>query len=275
MANVGPEYFNSAISTLFIIFSTMMIVKCVEKPYRTIGLIFFLFFSITLDFIFNAYRQGLAFLFVALSLHYYSTNRKRMSLLMFIIGLGFHWSSIIIAFAVFLCRFISVRLAMRLNIFVIFLTLVAAIVPLKIIPLISKILLIGSFGSPYVLKITHYLDSPIAYFYDLNMLGRMPLIISVIAVLSYVYIYRKIIPDFYYKLIIILMVYCLVFLEMSYSFRNYYWVLPLIPLIMANTPSFLQSDSAKKSALFIALLFHITLSITGYYTSGIIPMIFA
>lgn len=275
MANVGPEYFNITISTLFIIFSIMMIVKCVEKPYRTIGLVFFLFFSITLDFIFNAYRQGLAFLFVALSLHYYSSNRKRMSLLMFIIGLGFHWSSIVVAMAVVLCRFISVRLAVRLNVVVIFLTLVAAMIPLKIIPLISKILLLGSFGSPYVLKITHYLDSPIAYFYDLNLLGRMPLIISVIATLSYVYIYRNFIPEFFYKLIIILMVYCLLFLEMSYSFRNYYWVLPLMPLIMANTPCFVESSKAKKSVLFTALLFHVILSITGYYTSGIMPMIFA
>lgn len=194
---------------------------------------------------------------------------------MFIIGLGFHWSSIVVAIAIFLCRFISIRLAMRLNIAIMFLTLVAALVPLKIIPLISKILFIGSFGSPYILKITRYLDSPIAYFYDLNMLGRMPLIISVIATLLYVYIYRNFIPEFLYKLIIVLMVYCLLFLEMSYSFRNYYWVLPLMPLIMANTPCFVQSNRAKRSVLFVAFLFHVILSITGYYTSGIMPMIFA
>ncbi|EQA1694345.1 EpsG family protein, partial [Enterobacter hormaechei] len=230
---------------------------------------------ITLDFIFNAYRQGLAFLFVALSLSYFSKNRKKISLLMFIIGLGFHWSSIIVAMAVLARRFISLRLAIRLNVIILVLTLVAAIVPLKIIPFISSVLLLGSFGSPYVLKITHYLDSPIAYFYDLNMLGRMPLIMTVIATLTYIYIYRRVIPVFYYKLVIILMLYCLLFLEMSYSFRNYYWVLPVLPLIMANTPAFLKGNNEKKSALFLALLFHIILSITGYYTSGIMPMIFA
>lgn len=275
LANVQPEYFNTTISNLFILFSIVMITRCVEKPYQTIGLVFFLFFSITLDFIFNAYRQGLAFLFVALSLSYFSKNRKKISLLMFIIGLGFHWSSIIVAMAVLARRFISLRLAIRLNVIILVLTLVAAIVPLKIIPFISSVLLLGSFGSPYVLKITHYLDSPIAYFYDLNMLGRMPLIMTVIATLTYIYIYRRVIPVFYYKLVIILMLYCLLFLEMSYSFRNYYWVLPVLPLIMANTPAFLKGNNEKKSALFLALLFHIILSITGYYTSGIMPMIFA
>lgn len=274
LADVEPLYFNRILSTLFILISIVVILKCVAKPYQTLGLVFFLFFSITLDFVFNAYRQGFAFLFVALSLHYFSENRKKKSALMFLIGLGFHWSSIVVAIAILVHRFISLRLARRLNVVVLLLTSVAAVVPLKIIPFVSAVLLAGSFGSPYALKVIHYLDSPIAYFYDLNMLGRLPLMIAVITTLIYVFIYRNIIPVLFYKVIIILMLYCLLFLEMSYSFRNYYWVLPFLPLLMANMPCFVKNNNERKSALVIALLFHLILSITGYYTSGIMPMIF-
>ncbi|WP_426724121.1 hypothetical protein [Enterobacter cloacae complex sp. 339J8] len=275
LADVEPLYFNRILSTLFILISIVVILKCVAKPYQTLGLVFFYFF-LSLLILFSM-LIGKVLLFY--SWHYlciiFQTIGKKNQHLCFSLGLVFigHPLSLLLSFSA--ARFISLRLARRLNVVVLLLTSVAAVVPLKIIPFVSAVLLAGSFGSPYALKVIHYLDSPIAYFYDLNMLGRLPLMIAVITTLIYVFIYRNIIPVLFYKVIIILMLYCLLFLEMSYSFRNYYWVLPFLPLLMANMPCFVKNNNnERKSALVIALLFHLILSITGYYTSGIMPMIF-
>ncbi|MFS7194591.1 EpsG family protein [Rahnella inusitata] len=272
--DVEPVFFNHLFSVLFIFLAVLMIKKSVNKPYQSLGLVFFLFFSITLDFVFNAYRQGMAFLFIAISLCYFFQNHKKRAILFFIIGLGFHWSSIVVALAVILRKFLSFKNAVRLNILIFIMTTIAMVIPLHIIPLVTFILSKVSFVSPYILKITGYLDSPIAYFYDLNFMGRLPMIASVLAMLSIFYIYRKVIPQFFYKIVMILMLYCLSFLEMSYSFRNYYWVLPFLPIIMANIPEYLNSAKGKKSALVIVSVLHMMLAITGYYTSGIMPLIF-
>ncbi|WP_147288293.1 hypothetical protein [Hafnia alvei] len=166
------------------------------------------------------------------------------------------------------------RNAVRLNLAIIVFTLLAAALPLKIIPVIGNMLSVVNFGSPYISKIIGYINSPIAYFYDLNMLGRLPLIVAALVMLIVTYLYRKVIPEIYYKVTIILMLYCLFFLEMSYSFRNYYWVLPILPFLMANIPAWLHTSRGRRSAIIIMTAFHLILSITGYYTSGIMALIF-
>lgn len=272
--DVSTEFFNKMFSTTFILLVGFVVTICTCRPYRTLTLVFFLFFSITLDFVFNAYRQGMAFLFILLFLHFYNLGRRKKALVWFFIALGFHWSSIVVFLALFLRNFLSMRYTIRLNLILIIVTFIAAVIPLGIVNIIGDILSIVTLGSPYVTKIMMYLQSPVAYFYDLNMLGRLPLMIAVLSMLFIIYIYRHVIPKFYYKIIVILMTYCFVFLEMSYSFRNYYWVLPILPFLMANIPSYLNDSNKRKVSIIVMVSLHIALSITGYYTSGILPLIF-
>ncbi|STQ68672.1 Uncharacterised protein [Hafnia alvei] len=83
---ITSELFNYVFSTVFILISGITIVYCTSRPYQTLAFVFFLFFSITLDFVFNAYRQGMAFLFVMLFLHYYNKEMRKKAILFLLSG---------------------------------------------------------------------------------------------------------------------------------------------------------------------------------------------
>jgi hypothetical protein len=271
---VTAENFNKIYSSLFIILSLIIIQRNISSPYKSLCLLFFLFFATTLDFVFNAYRQGISFLFVLMALFSIQKDMKVKGTILLVIALGFHWSSIVVFLAVLLQRFLSKRIAIIINLLLILLTLVSFFIPLHIVPAMSFMLNHINNGSPYIVRAINYLNSPEASFYGLNFLGRLPLIASIMSLLIVMYFYKHAVSRFYYNYTMVMMAYCLIFLEMSYSFRNYYWILPLLPFLMVDIIKHSKCNQERYTNIMIMSLVHIILSIAGYYTSGIIIMIY-
>lgn len=271
---ISPEFFNKTYSTLFIILSLYVVGKFIDSPYKSLCLIFFLFFSTTLDFVFNAYRQGIAVLFILMSLFSFREKKKVLGAMFFFIGLGFHWSAVVVLLALFIRKFLAVKVAVKINVLLIVLTIIASFIPLHIIPAISTLLQMTAGSSPYISRAINYLNSSEASFYGLNFLGRLPLIVTILSMTLILFIYRRSIDKYYYTYSIIMLSYCLILLEMSYSFRNYYWILPLYPFLMVGIVKNAPAEVIKNNNLIIMVALHIILACAGYYTSGIIPLIY-
>ncbi|WP_409242619.1 EpsG family protein [Enterobacter hormaechei] len=274
LLDISPDFFNKTYSTLFLILSVYVVGKFIDSPYKSLCLIFFLFFSTTLDFVFNAYRQGIAVLFILMSLFSFNKNNKTLGVILFAIGLGFHWSAVVVLLALLLRKLLSVNLAVKINVLLIGLTIVASFFPLHIIPSISTILQMTAGSSPYVSRAINYLNSSEASFYGLNFLGRLPLIITILTMTIMLYIYRRGINKYYYTFSILMLSYCLILLEMSYSFRNYYWILPMYPFLMVEIVRNAPTKIMRQNNLVVMVILHFLLACAGYYTSGIIPLIY-
>ncbi|MBO2933393.1 EpsG family protein, partial [Enterobacter sichuanensis] len=104
IAEVTPEVFNNTMCCLYIMLMTILVLFTVQSSFKTLCLLIFLFSAVSLDFIFNAYRQGFAFIFVFASLIFYKGNKRLLSALFIIIAIGFHWSSIFIPMLMFCFR---------------------------------------------------------------------------------------------------------------------------------------------------------------------------
>ncbi|MDZ3933157.1 EpsG family protein [Escherichia marmotae] len=274
LLGVTESSFNTIFPLLILTALCFAVTISVKNPFRSFVLIFTIFSSFFLDFTFNAYRQGLSFWFVLLAIESYLSGYRRKFIVYCLIGLGFHWSAAVVLFMLFLTRFLSTRLAVFCNIFLFFLTLVAAIMPLHLLSILVTLIQHLPLNSSYLQKVIFYLTTIKSSFYDLNFFGRAPLIIYALILMSLLAIYRKQLPTVQFKLLILLLGYSVLLLEMSYSFRNYYWVLPFTPFIMAKI---LSCNVNKKKLMVIYTVFATSLwflSIASFYSFPILSMIF-
>ncbi len=271
---VTESSFNTIFPLLILTALYFAVTVSVKSPFRSFVLIFTIFSSFFLDFSFNAYRQGLSFWFVLLAIESHLSGNRWKFIVYCLIGLGFHWSAAVVLFMLFLTRFLSTRLAIFCNIFLFFLTLVAAMMPLHVLSMLVTMIQYLPLNSSYLQKVIFYLTTIKSSFYDLNFFGRAPLIIYALILISLLAIYRKLLPIVQFKLLILLLVYSVLLLEMSYSFRNYYWVLPFTPFIMAKI---LSCYSNKKKVMVMYTMFSTglwSLSIASFYSFPILSMIF-
>lgn len=272
--SVNEGSFNTVLPLLILAVLYLTINIAVKNPFRSFVLIFTIFSSLYLDFSFNAYRQGLSFWFVLLSIESLLAGSRKRFIIYFIIGLGFHWSAAIVIFMLFLTRFLSLRVAVYSNIFLVFLILVAAIFPLHILNVLAIIIQYVTFNSIYAQKIIFYLTTIKSSFYDLNFFGRAPLIIYSLILMALLTFYRRFIPRVQFKLLVILLGYSILLLEMSYSFRNFYWVLPFTPFLMARI---MGHYIGRKQLMLVFTSFSSglwALSIAGFFSFPILFTIF-
>lgn len=276
MFSIAPENFNNLICCIYILLITLVILFSVHSPYKSLCLLLFLFSSVSLDFIFNAYRQGFAFIFLFSSLLAYQAGKKKSSLVFMGIAIGFHWSSILIPLLLLSFRLIPKKKVSIILIGMTFLTLLGFVIPLGILPTLKMILSSIPFKNYYFDKISFYLTTSESSIYDLNFFGRLPLLANTLLLLVVTWYFRKYIDYIWIKLVTAVGLYCLIFMEMSFSFRNYYWLLPLLPFIACNILTTYRDLGKKDSAQYVAmiLLGHIFLSFVTYYTSPLIPFVF-
>lgn len=280
-SKVGIESsnFNKAFGCFYVVLSSCVIFTFIRPPLRSITLLLFLFFPVTLDFMFNGYRQGVAFLFILSAIFCFNGRRYAYGGLFLIVALGFHWSSLIAIIVLFLQRFIPREKITPLIIILLFVTVISAVIPLGILQFFSGIL--DSFSqlmpdAPIVKKAVLYINANdmSKSFYGLNMIGRLPLIFNIIVFLGLIIFYRKLIPDVFYKYAVCFMLYSSLLLEMAYSFRNYYWVLPMCPFLMSAIIESSNSNDCRKNRVLLFSLLHLLIVVTGYYTSNIVSMIY-
>lgn len=274
---VEPEYFNKIIGLLFVLFICWIVSTFIRPPLRSLALLFFLFSPVTLDFVYNGYRQGFALLFVLTAVLFFDSRRYARGFLCLIAAVGFHWSAIIAASILLLQRFMSRRKIKTLSFILLFFSLIAIVTPLGILGLFSDLLepFRQVFPDSLVVKkaILYINANDIEKsFYGLNFFGRLPLSVSIVSFLFVLILYENCFSDVIYKYSVLVMSYALLLLEMSYSFRNYYWVLPLLPLLMICVLE-RRCDNVAFTVPLIVIL-NVLVVVTGYYTSDIIYMLY-
>lgn len=276
IAEVTPEVFNNTMCCLYIMLMTILVLFTVQSSFKTLCLLIFLFSAVSLDFIFNAYRQGFAFIFVFASLIFYKGNKRLLSALFIIIAIGFHWSSIFIPMLMFCFRIFSKNRVKQILSIVILLTTVGFIVPLGILSTLNKVLTTIPFKNIYIEKISFYLTTSESSIYALNLFGRLPLLVNTLLLLVICRLFLKYIDYFWIKLVTAVGIYCFIFMEMSFSFRNYYWLLPFFPFVICNGLTNYRNLNGTNNVQYIMFIIsgHIMLSLLTYYTSPLIPLLF-
>ncbi|ENB8499132.1 EpsG family protein [Escherichia albertii] len=274
--SISPDNFNNFICTLYVLFVSLLVLKVVDAPYKTLCILLFLFSSVSLDFIFNAYRQGIAFVFVFSSLLAYYQERKKIAMFFMVIAIGFHWSSIIIPLLLLIFRFIPKRTIKIILTGVIILTVIGFIIPLGILPTLKTIITSLIIKSQYLDKIIFYLTTSESSIYELNFFGRLPLLTNALLSLIICRIFYRYADFSFVQLITAVGLYCVVFMEMSFSFRNYYWLFPLFPFLIVNVLSNYKKNGRHKigQILVVILFCHVLISFITYYSSPLIPLIF-
>lgn len=273
--DIDASSFNNAVCFLYLILTWIVSLVLIRSPYRSLFIMFFLFSSVSLDFLFNVYRQGFATLFVLLTLGLYERNRKLLAVIMSIIAIGFHWTTLVFFIICISSKILKKKSSTYLISIVVTLTILAFIYPLGVLSVLSNILLLLPFESLYIEKINFYLNSGVSTLYDLNVVGRSYIAINTIAALFFIRIYYNNISPYLINLILFLSIYCLLFIEISYSFRNYYWVFSLFPYIVIFALSNIEQKDCDITPHVLVFCFaHIIMSIVTFYTSPVIPQVF-
>lgn len=273
--DVSPNDFNNVICFLYIFFACFVIMKTVQSPYRSLCFLFFMFSSVSLDFIFNAYRQGFSFLSMFLSISLFERNKKSQSLLWLIVAIGFHWSVVIVLMSFVVAKFLP-RKDFRWWLSILMLiTVVAFTTPIGILAIISDWFTQFSFGSFYADKVQVYLLVEKFTIYDLNFFGRLPFAINALVLLIFVMVFSRCIAPFWVVFVILLNLYCVLFLEMSYGYRNYYWVTPFFAFLTVFVLEYYERRNLRINMVtgFFCCV-HILITLTTYYTSPIIKLVF-
>lgn len=271
--------FNNFICIVYISFSLIVVVFTVNSPYRSLVLLFLIFNSVSLDFIFNGYRQGFSFLAIVLAVYLYEKNRILYSFLFCIIGIGFHWAAVLVLIFYLLARVLknsfSERFLKLVVVFIICISFVVFIIPPGINVAINDF--ISSFGlsGKYVEKVNIYLSLEKGSLYELNFFGRFPLFVNVVITLFFVWYNISNIPKSIVLFVIMLFLYGILFIDMAFSFRNFYWVNPLLPFLIGNSLRHQQNNGVNTNSLVVLYCgLHVIISVVTYYTSVITDMVF-
>ena len=274
---IPNEYFNKTIGCIYLIILYLSILRVTDGNYRAIHFILIAFSYVSLDFIFNAYRQGFSFLFLYISIYEFFNKRYIKGGILATISAGFHWSSLIVVAMYFTSKFIKDKHAYYLILLTIPFIAVSMFFPLGILKYSGMLISFLPFGESFSTHLNAYLDISnvqSSSIYALNVFGRIPLASAVIGCLSFILIFynkindRRIIP-----LIALLSTYGLLFMEMAYSFRNFYWMLPFFSLVMINYCHSATGNIREKRIAFV-LLVQLVIAMPTFYTSRINAMIY-
>ncbi|WP_390904870.1 EpsG family protein [Vibrio rarus] len=277
--DVSPTAFNEVIVLLMLAFVSCIVWIFTSSQSRSITLVLLLFSSTYLDLFFNAYRQAYALLFLLFSFSFLFRQKLALFFVLAVISFGFHWSVLVVYILYIISRLISLKWLKYILYTSIIFTLIALFRPLGIIGSIVYIVnfLPSNLFGDNLNRILMYLQSTEYSFYSLNLFGRIPTIMPVMVALFFsAFFFESIKKSRWLPLIILLSVYCVLLLEMAFSFRNYYWLLPLFPFLCAD---FINETEAKVkntdvSKLIIVGGLHCSLTIISFFSSPLLPLMF-
>lgn len=276
LINIGDDDFNNVISALYIILLYLTVIATSKNFYKSLYFIMLSFSFTSLDLMFNAYRQAFALIFVYNAIFCFIDKKSIKGSILTIISFGFHWSSLIILLFYFCSKIIKGKTAYFILLLIFPFVCLSMVTPLGLMGMGYHILSFLPLNDVFKNHVLAYLETDNianSSFYILNVFGKIPLAISVLSFYLFILIFykqienKKLIP-----MISLTAIYCLVFMEMAYSFRNYYWVLPFFPII---TISYAESNQNRVNQRMIGIvLLHIVIAFPTFYSAGINSMIF-
>lgn len=274
--NIDNLTFNKAMSALYVILLYFTAIGTSKANNKCLYFLMLGFSFTSLDLMFNAYRQAFSFIFIYNAIFFFLNKNNFKGIVFSIISFGFHWSSIILLVLYFASKFIKPRTSYYILLCVFPLAFISMLFPLGIMGIGFHILNVLPLNEAFKIHVLAYLEVnnvASSSFYVLNTFGKIPLAISVLFFYGFILLlYKQISIKVIIPMISLMAIYCLIFMEMAYSFRNYYWLLPFFPIVAL---SYAESNVNKVNQRIINVaLLHIFIALPTFYSSGINSMIF-
>lgn len=270
---IPESQFNNATALCMLFCAAWMIQVLVQRGYRALSFIILVFTSIYVDLMFNAYRQGFSCIFLILSVYYLNQRNLYKGVFFAICSLGFHWSAGIILLIYIFSLFISHRLMFLLLVVSLVLHLASLVINIDLLYIISNLGFEKLNITVLNNAIAKYIVAGDGSFYSYTFFWKVSSLFPMIALLFFiVYNWGLLGKDPVVRLILLLSIYCFIFINMAYSFRNYYWLIPFSFLVVDKV---FTNDSPRRNAnCFFVYIFIILNCIIGFFSSSIIPMIY-
>lgn len=284
------------LSSLYFVSAFMIVggLFCKGRYYKSLFLITCFYSWSVLDLAVNTYRQGIAIPFIILGVYFLNKKRNISALFSISIALTIHWGSAVIIglyfFAIFLSR--HIKLLKVISVFTLLLFTISFFINFDFASSLSKSSLVSSLQVIFVgvdlsSKIDAYLGGGVvgARFYDMPSLQRLYFSGEIyIAVLVFVIFfmtrkkseYSSLGNDFVpiYSFFIAVAFYGVVLISMTWFIRNFYWAVPITPVLYVLILEYYEKFNAKKHRvlLLIFVLFLIAFSIETFWRAPLIDV---
>lgn len=274
-AGVRLNIYNNTVPLLYIITIAGLIFCNVNKNYRSLVFVSLVFSGTNLDFMFNAYRQAYAFLFffaaIIIRKENSSFSNKLLVFGLYVVSFLFHWSAIVPIIIFMTSTILSSKLVNRIYILVIAFANISLFYNFEILSIIKDALSLISLDNERLVRILAYTsDSALTgKLYGLNYAGRIFLILPIMATSILVCLsIKEGIDSVLTKYAVIYLFCCTLLIDMSFSFRNYYWLFPFISLIACE----IVAKNHKRKNLIYLIIFIYTSS--TFFSSSLMYYLF-
>ncbi|VUS83815.1 hypothetical protein SB6421_03811 [Klebsiella huaxiensis] len=283
-------------SSLFFVFMLVLvgIFFFKNKYYKSLFLISSFYSWSILDLAVNTYRQGVSIPFIILGICLFSQKKYILSFVLIGVSLLLHWGCALIAALYFVSIFLSKRYSLikTLSIITLILFSISFIINFSLAETLSQSSIVGSLqvlfvGVNLTSKIDAYLGGGVlgAKFYDMPSLQRLyfsgeifiSLFIFVIFFVSRKKIDINSISKNYmmaYSFFVSVSFYGVVLISMTWFIRNFYWAVPIAPVLYMLMLEYYELKDSKKHkyALLGYVIFIIVFSLETFWRSPLIAM---
>lgn len=290
--NTGYVFYSSLFIVLF--FALAVFLLCKNMYYKSLCMISLFFSWSMLDLSANTYRQGVAVPFFLLSVYFYKERKFFWFASCIIISLSMHWGATLILLLFLIAMFFSrkIKVLKLISISALALLTVSFFINFNFSELAASSPLINQLQTVFVgidllSKINSYLGGAVdgANFYEMTSLQRIyftgEIYIALIVCVIF-FITRKVNDPIMlsnsfmtaYSFFILVSLYGIVLISMTWFIRNFYWVVPTIPILYMYILKYIE-DNKKKSHLPILsfyCIFLIAFSCDTFWRAPIITV---
>ncbi len=269
---------------------------CKNKYYKSLFLISSFYSWSVLDLAVNTYRQGIAVPFILLGLYFLTQKRYILSLMVISTSLTLHWGSAVILllyiFAIYLSKrffLLKVMSCLTLALFTISFFVNFSIAEMLSTSSILSALQVVFVGVDFDSKVSAYLGGGVlgANFYDMNSLQRLyfsgEIYISLLVFVFFfmtrkandqIFINKKNNYLLIYSFFISVSLYGVVLISMTWFIRNFYWVVPVAPILYVMILEYYESYNPKKFRILLLLfvVFSIVYSLETFWRTPLMDM---
>ncbi|HDY0895808.1 TPA: EpsG family protein [Escherichia coli] len=286
------------LSSLYFVLAFMLvgILYCKDRYYKSLFLLTCFYSWSVLDLAVNTYRQGIAIPFIILGVYFLNSKKNILAVVAISIALTIHWGSSVIVALYFIAIYLSkhLRLLKIVTFFTLMLFTLSFFINFEFAGSLSKSSLISSLqvlfvGVDLTSKIDAYLWGGVvgARFYDMPSLQRLYFsgeIYIAILIFSFFFLTRKakdpIITSgnfvMIYSLFTIVTFYGVVLISMTWFIRNFYWAVPITPVLYVLILQYYEKENVKKHhfLLLLFVIFQIAFSIETFWRAPLIDLVY-
>ncbi|EPY4556592.1 EpsG family protein [Klebsiella pneumoniae] len=286
------------LSSLYFVLAFMLvgILYCKDRYYKSLFLLTCFYSWSVLDLAVNTYRQGIAIPFIILGVYFLNSKKNILAVVAISIALTIHWGSSVIVALYFIAIYLSkhLRLLKIVTFFTLMLFTLSFFINFEFAGSLSKSSLISSLqvlfvGVDLTSKIDAYLGGGVvgARFYDMPSLQRLYFsgeIYIAILIFSFFFLTRKakdpIITSgnfvMIYSFFTIVAFYGVVLISMTWFIRNFYWAVPITPVLYVLILQYYEKENVKKHhfLLLLFVIFQIAFSIETFWRAPLIDLVY-